>query len=250
MMLGWTRLDRSWVCCVLLTSLILGCKEPIAEPEKTMVPQGNGSKHLETARSDLAEAETQKPLAAEPRPVVTERVVIVDVPPGEEPPPTEMPMVVLSQKHVEQSFVRQGDSWPLGELPDLAGEAKPLSDLLGERLTVVLCWSQDNLYSVAALKDLETLVAKNYGPRGVAVVGINVGDAAEAAAAAVEETGVTYPQLSDADGAYFAKLAEKKLPRLYVLDPTGQVLWFDIEWSRTTRRYLDQAIRYQLETAR
>ena len=31
----------------------------------------------------------------------------------------------------------------------------------------------------------------------------------------------------DADGRVFAKVATEKLPRVYLLDPAGKVLWFD-----------------------
>jgi hypothetical protein len=47
----------------------------------------------------------------------------------------------------------------------------------------------------------------------------------------------------DFDGAYFAKVATGTLPRIYVLDSHGKVLWFDLGYSTSTRDKLKQTIR-------
>lgn len=206
-------------------------------------PQASRTPAAEPGRSPARQPE------AEPRQPAAPRPTIVDAPPADEPAPTEMPPVVFSAQHLEQSLIRQGEQLPAAELSDLEGNAHALADSLGERLTVVLCWSDESPYSLAALKDLQSVVVEPYGESGVAVIGLNTGNPPEAAAAAVEEAGVSYLQLSDPDGTYFAQLAERKLPRIYLLDAEGKVLWFDIEYSRSTRRHLRQAIRYQLETA-
>jgi hypothetical protein len=41
-------------------------------------------------------------------------------------------------------------------------------------------------------------------------------------------------------------VASEKLPRTYLLDASGKILWFDIEYSRTTRQQLLSAIRFSL----
>ena len=62
------------------------------------------------------------------------------------------------------------------------------------------------------------------GSKGVRVVGINVGDAPEAVPSKLlKEAGVTFPNLLDPEGAFFAKVAtDKRLPRIYLLDAAGQ----------------------------
>ena len=45
------------------------------------------------------------------------------------------------------------------------------------------------------------------------------------------------------DGAALAQIGSVALPRLYVLDPTGNIVWFDIEYSESTRRELAQTLR-------
>jgi len=81
------------------------------------------------------------------------------------------------------------------------------------------------------------------------VIGINVGDPAEKAAEAVEAADAAFPNFLDPDGEYFAKIATGKLPRTYLLDADGRVLWFDLEYSLTTRRQLEQAVEAALRDA-
>jgi hypothetical protein len=71
---------------------------------------------------------------------------------------------------------------------------------------------------------------------------VDVRDPLEKVKGLVQEARVSYPVLLDADGAYFAKLAAGVLPRIYALDPGGKVVWFDLEYSTTTRYSLKQTI--------
>ncbi|MFH1924704.1 MAG: hypothetical protein ABIP48_33040, partial [Planctomycetota bacterium] len=69
---------------------------------------------------------------------------------------------------------------------------------------------------------------------------------AEAVRKSVEEAGAGFTNLLDPDGALFARVATEKLPRVYLLDADGKVLWFDLEFSRTTRDNLVQALQVAL----
>ena len=51
-----------------------------------------------------------------------------------------------------------------------------------------------------------------------------------------------FVNLLDADGKAFAQVGSERLPRVFVVDPAGKILWFDIEYSQTTRRELHQAL--------
>ena len=59
----------------------------------------------------------------------------------------------------------------------------------------------------------------------------------------LQAAGVDFTNWLDADGNAFAQVGSQKLPRTYLLDPTGKILWFDIEYSLGTRRELNQALR-------
>jgi hypothetical protein len=52
--------------------------------------------------------------------------------------------------------------------------------------------------------------------------------------------------LLDAEGKALDAVATEKLPRTYLLDASGQILWFDIEYSESTRRELKNAIVWHL----
>jgi hypothetical protein len=74
------------------------------------------------------------------------------------------------------------------------------------------------------------------------VIGVNVQDSPEDARKSIADAGSRYPSLFDREGNYFAKVATEQLPRLYLADSQGKVLWFDIEYSTTTRRQLTEAV--------
>jgi hypothetical protein len=93
------------------------------------------------------------------------------------------------------------------------------------------------------LADIGPDVIEPFGKSGVSVVGIVVKTPAEDSLASLEEAKAQFPNLHDADGQAFAKVGSEKLPRTYVLDPQGKILWFDIEYSLGTRRDLNQTLR-------
>jgi len=143
-------------------------------------------------------------------------------------------------------LVKVGQALPDVTLADLNGQSQQLSKLMGDRLTVVVLYSNSNIHAATELNDLAVEVARPMAARGVRVVGINERDAASAAKETAERAGASFPILVDAEGKYFGQLATEKLPRTYLLDSTGKVLWLDIEYSRITHHDLRQAIRFAL----
>jgi peroxiredoxin len=89
-------------------------------------------------------------------------------------------------------------------------------------------------------------VLNRFSGNGVAVVGVNTGDDPQAARELIKLAGARFPNLSDRQGEAFKQVATTKVPRTYLVDASGKILWFDLEYSRTTRRELLQAIRYTL----
>lgn len=217
----------------LLLAFCVGCPQsgpPPAEPSG-QEPQ---------AQTPTGETATPKP-AEQPKPE----------PP---PPPPTVPEVHLTEALRATCLVFVGDMFPQGEegnLVDLKGNPKALADLEGTKLTVVFFWNRgDTLYSqmaaTAALEDLEKDVAEPYADKGVRVVAINVKDPADAAGENVEESGATFPNLSDPEGKFFGQIATQELPRVYLIGEDNKIIWFDIEFSRATRRNLLQAIQVTL----
>jgi peroxiredoxin len=158
--------------------------------------------------------------------------------------PTAMPHVVMSKADQAACKVKVGDAMPAIELPKLGGTSKTkLSDLLGKKATVIVFWKGDRRMSQQQLTDLGADVIEPLSKRGVAVVGIAVDESARDAEATFKKTGATFTNLHDADGKAFANIGSGRFPRTYLLDPSGKIVWFDIEYSLATRRELHQALR-------
>jgi peroxiredoxin len=173
------------------------------------------------------------------------------VPPEEPPPPPTIPEVHLTDALQELCLVGVGDPMPDAELVDLEGQKQGLAGLRGEKLTLVFFWTRGNsefsaMAAPMALEDLQKDVHEPYGEKGVGVVAVNEGDTAEAVKETVTEAGVTFASLLDPDGALFAQVAKERLPRPYLLDAEGKILWFDLEYSQATRDNLMQAIEVAL----
>jgi peroxiredoxin len=86
-----------------------------------------------------------------------------------------------------------------------------------------------------------------YGDRGVRAVAIHAGDAVAEVKSIAERLQLAFPMLVDADFAAFSQVTDAPrglMPRMFLVDAGGRILWFDIEYSRTTRRDLDRALRY------
>jgi peroxiredoxin len=179
--------------------------------------------------------------------------VVTPVEPEESSVPHTIPEVQLTDGDRQTCLVTVGDAIPDGELADASGNPQQLAELRGEELTVVLFWTVDDSpfareKAIAALADLKNDVVLPYRERGVAAISINVQNTAETARQCLSAAEATYPTLIDSDGTYFSRIAtEGRMPRVYLLDADGKTLWFDLEFSPTTRRQLDQAIQTVLD---
>jgi peroxiredoxin len=157
-----------------------------------------------------------------------------------------LPKVLLSHAETATCLVGVGQSMPEIALADLAGKQQSLDQMLGQRLTVVVFWRGSNPYSVAELADLDRDVVDRFGSRGVRVVAIDEMDKPEQVREIVQKLRLKFPVLLDADGQALAKVATRQLPRTYLLDAAGKIVWFDIEYSRSTWRDMRHAIQFLL----
>lgn len=215
---------RSIPIVVLLTALagcppvdvVNGPEPPTDEPATIDEPQGNG-------------------------PVVVDPPVI-DEPEDPPEPPLTIPDVIIVGPLRETCLVFVDDQVPAGELPDLDGQMHSVHDLLGEKFTILFFWSSGNMHSVVQLEELARDLAGLAAAQGGRIVAVNVDDTAEKAKEVAATANADFLILLDPERAYFSKLATKQLPRTYVLDPEGKILWFDLEYSSSTERDLKQTI--------
>ncbi len=226
------------------TAATASAEQPAAEPAVVTAPK--------VMRDDAVKQAT----AVAPLPDVTEPSAkpgdAPDLPEGELPleAPIDsgqsMPKVFFTEQHAQTCKVFTGDQFPALELSDLDGQSRDFGDLLGKKLTIIVFWSSKLPTSVEELADLQKRFLSEFGEQGVSAVAVNVGDEPALAKEFAQQSGATYPQLADPQRQAFAKVATEKLPRTYLLDASGKILWFDMEYSRTTRQQLLSAIRYSL----
>ena len=158
--------------------------------------------------------------------------------------PAEIPPVTLSKSHQALCKVKVGDVMPRVELPKVGDNAlAKLADLSGEKATVIVFWKGDRRMAREQLADIGPDVVEPFADKGVAVVGIAVDETAQNAQSTLQKAEANFPNLLDTGGKAFAQVGSQRLPRTYVLDAQGKVVWFDIEYSHSTRRELHQALR-------
>ncbi len=166
------------------------------------------------------------------------------------PPPT-IPKVGLTDSLRATCLVNVGDRLPQAQLIAADGSNVSMQTQYGEKLTVLFFWSKGGsnyaqLIANSALQDLQLDVAEPYSPKGVKVIGVFVGAKPQTAGQEFEKSGTKFPRYFDPNGVFFSKVATDKLPRIYLCDASGKIVWFDTEYSRGTRRNLMQAIQVAL----
>jgi peroxiredoxin len=218
-----------------------------AVPPKDIAPtMKTEAKKIGSAKTESKTADPKKEV--EPKdvpapPKAKEKVAVLAPKKDEKLPPAVMPKVVMSAEHAEACLVKVGQVLPEVSLTTGKDTQQPLSELYGKKATVVFFWNSDNIYSLQELRDLDRDLVARYGKLGVAVIGINVGQSISEAQRAIAAAGAKFPQRFDPKRAAMAKIATKHLPRTYVLDAKGKIVWLDSEYSTFTRRELRTAVR-------
>jgi hypothetical protein len=158
--------------------------------------------------------------------------------------PAKMPKVQFSKREQSLCKVYVSDTMPAIELQKVGGGGNAkLASLLGKKATVVVFWKGDRRMTNELLADIAADVIEPFGRAGVEVVGIAVNESADTASEALTKAGTNFTNLLDEDGKAFSQVGSERLPRIYVLDPAGKIVWFDIEYSHATRRELRDALR-------
>ncbi len=248
------------IAIVVLSGALLGCNSesperpaPSAKPAVTRTSNQTISKQfspetLQPSPRATASVEGEPEPGVDPLPGLDPALPPIDY---AEPHPSfdfdmlpYRPQVVLSDEHAATCLVGVGDT-----MPDIAfhvqDEVRHLHDCLG-RLTLVVFWNRDRYYAVEQFSRLGREVRDRYGDLGLSIVAVNVVDPAQAAPPESEPAARPFVSGWD-DGSAFSQVATARIPRTYLLDSTGTIVWFDLEYSRSTRREMHNAIRYYLK---
>ena len=236
-------------------ALFLGCPEsPKAEKEKSSFSRPAAKSATQTAsiepESSLAKSEEvqkKETIVAEKEDKPISKRSKLKTP----PPPLTIPKVGLSDALRATCLVNVGDMMPDTILLTTEGSKVSLESLYGEKYTMLFLWSEGGsnytrLAADAALQDLQGDLAGPYAGKGVKVIGINVGDRPAAIHQQLEKIGMKIPCYFDPNKAFFAKIAKSMLPRVYLLDESEKIIWFDTEYTQSTRRNLMLAVKVVL----
>lgn len=132
-----------------------------------------------------------------------------------------------------------GDPAPDAELPTLDGDGSgSLADYRG-RWVLVNFWASWCDPCRTEAPALERLQRRHAGPR-FTVLGINQRDLTDDALGFVDEYGLSYPQLRDADGDRADPFGMTGLPESFVVDPDGRIAL--IRRGPVDEQYLDRYV--------
>jgi peroxiredoxin len=137
-------------------------------------------------------------------------------------------LALLVAAGAAQAAVSVGSRAPGFTLPE-AGSGSMVSlsrELSGHRATAVIFIATRCPYSNAYNTRMER-IARDYAPRGMAVVGINsnVTEPPEEVARHAKEHGLTFPVLKDADSRIADLYGATRTPEVFLVDRAGAVVY-------------------------
>jgi hypothetical protein len=163
------------------------------------------------------------------------------------PPPGALPTIAFTAAHRATCKLFVGDTLPtLDGTTDITGTL-PLPIPKNIRYSVYAFVQPGDAETLELMSDLGPLLTQKYGSRGVNAVVAFVGEPDEAAKSFAQEHKNDFATIVSSDGAALSKITDNPqglMPRIFLIDSEWRILWFDIEYSRTTRRDLDAALRY------
>jgi peroxiredoxin len=229
------RYSRVLLSCLITALLVLaGCGDSQTDnktDEKSLI--GGSSKTNPSGKTN-DDGKTQVAIPAKPKPEITK--------------------VDLSAEEEATCLVKQNGPFPDAKLKDLTGADKALSQLRGEQATVLLLWSSQNRASRGTLRTLSAKAKQEDNVPGLKYVGICVGDDAADAKQTAEDEGTPFPVLLDTDLGLFNQVVKVPsgsevpdvLPRVYLLDSGGKVLWMSLAFQVAAERELQLALDFVL----
>jgi hypothetical protein len=242
--------ERNALIALPLSFVLLlgGCQESVS-----VSPVASTAAHAQVQSPQQPPAAIP-PVERQP-PVQLAEVNLEKLAPNDAAAQLQPPQIHLSAHHAGTCLVKIDARFPELTLLTIDGRAIALADQLPKQLALIVFWEQQQPMSVEQLRLLKTDVVDRFGAAGLAVVTIHVGgsaDDADAVARRLEQFGLKdiTTNLLDPDGKAFAMVASDLLPRSYLLRPDRTVLWMDLEYSRSTRRELANAVLFGLKQVR
>jgi len=159
------------------------------------------------------------------------------------PASAERPALTALIKPLELVVYRPGTTPPHFAGPTL--DARPLSmTALRGKVVIMNFWASWCRACRPEMPVLERL-HREYAARGLAIVGINVGEDADAMRRYAKEVGLSFPLVHDPDGKIFALYGVIGLPTTFVIGRDGRAVGFAVgsrKWASAPARALIEAL--------
>jgi peroxiredoxin len=244
-----TTIPTPWLGGLLCIVLAAGCRDdspPLTQTPKNTGAKGNASGPEQPIAPKREPKSLRVPASEPPVEASAGRESVTATATGEFVTELTLPKVVLSEAHAKICRIKVGQNLPPIVLADTEGKPAPLEAQLGAKFTVVAFVRLQDPYAHELLDDLDRFIAPVFESKGVKVVAVAVAQPPAAVAEATKKLKVRLPIFSDAEGQVLEQLTTDKNhrgPWTYLVDPAGRVLWFDAEYSRSTRRDLQVALQ-------
>ncbi|MFW6124828.1 MAG: peroxiredoxin family protein [Pirellulales bacterium] len=142
----------------------------------------------------------------------------------------------VRDQYAASSLISVGDSLPKLGAQTLDGEEVEIDALRRDATALVLLfWDSRTDLSVLELEWIQQDIAEPRADQGVVVVAVNRGDDADTVGRIIAQHGVQFAVLLDPEAEAFEKVAEKFVPRTYVVDDAGVIrgMWIGFQGRST-----------------
>jgi len=120
---------------------------------------------------------------------------------------------------------------PSAEAPKMLPASPPaplavqpqLPELIKGRVAIVDLWASWCTACVETASKLRRL-QESYGPKGLVVAGVSVGESPEKATEFAKSAGITYPLYADPEFLFADGLAAREVPTILVVDRDGNIV--------------------------
>lgn len=229
-----------WQCTAILTAMLTTFCGGLTAAERDVAGANNNENTPQNSRTLAIGLKTNAAANS------SEQDANVPWQPALDPDPT-LPKIVLSEMHQQTCIKKMGDMIGDVELMDINNQQQKLSELLSDRLTVLVLWDDKSIVGREQFLRIPVEVLGTFAKYRVKVIAVNVGGDVETTRRFTGDAADKIVSLVDDESRFFNSLATSRVPRTYLLDKQGRILWFDIEYSQGMLREMSNALAWYIK---
>lgn len=133
---------------------------------------------------------------------------------------------VYSQEQVK-NYTKVGQQMPAFSITDLDGKDFTLNNYK-DKVIYVFFWATWCPYCQMEMPGLEKEIWQKYKSQDFAMIGIAREETKEQVSAFRKKSGFSFPLAADSEGEVFDLFANRGVPRSYIVDRTGKIIFQDV----------------------